>query len=221
MNTLLHWITEFIHWALAIALAFVHWGIDSFGYAGVALMMAIESCNVPLPSELIMPYAGFLVQQGEMNIHLAALAGAIGCVLGSMPSYWLGQWGGEPFVKKYGKFFLVSPKEFELARSWTQKYGDMAFFIARMLPIVRTFISLPAGALNARLWPFIIYTFIGSLIWCYGLTYVGIVFGENLELFRHYWHKFDAVIAVLLLAGGLWYLWKHIKPFVKSINVSP
>lgn len=220
METLLHWITEFVHWALAVALAFVHWGIDAFGYAGVALMMAIESCNIPLPSELIMPYAGFLVQQGEMNIHLAALAGAIGCVLGSLPSYWLGQWGGEPFVRQYGKFLLVSEKELELARTWTQRYGDMAFFIARMLPIVRTFISLPAGALNANFWPFIIYTFIGSLIWCYGLAYVGVVFGDNLELLRHYWQQFDAAIAVILLLGGGWYLWKHVKPFLKGKKVS-
>ncbi len=209
-------LVHLVEWIIGILMAFVHWGIDGFGYAGVALMMAIESCNIPLPSELIMPYAGFLVQQGKMNMHWAAFAGAVGCVLGSLPSYWLGQWGGEPFVNKYGKFLLVSPKEMAAAKGWVQQYGNITFFICRMLPIVRTFISLPAGALNARFWPFIIYTFIGSWGWCYGLTYVGIIFGDNLAEFKHLWHKFDAAIAVVILVLGTWYVWKHVKPFLKK-----
>lgn len=209
-------ITNFVHWILGVLMAFVHWGIDGFGYVGVALMMAIESCNIPLPSELIMPYAGFLVQQGEMNLHWASFAGAIGCVLGSLPSYWLGVWGGRPFVEKYGKFLLVSPKEMDLASEWVQKYGDITFFICRMLPIVRTFISLPAGALRAKFTPFVVYTFVGSLIWCYALAYVGVIFGENLDEFKHLWHKFDAAIAVVILVLGSWYVWKHIKPFLKK-----
>lgn len=212
---MLEWLAKLMHWVIGILMAFVQWGIDGMGYVGVALMMAIESCNIPLPSELIMPYAGYLVQQGEMSIHWAAFAGAIGCVLGSLPSYWLGQWGGEPFIKKYGKWLLISEHELDKARDWTKKYGDWAFFICRMLPVVRTFISLPAGALNANFWPFTILTFLGSWVWCYALTYVGVIFGENLEAFKHYWHQFDIAIAVVLFALGVWYVWSHTKGFRK------
>lgn len=212
---MLDWIVEFVHWGIGLALAFVHTGIDMLGYWGVALMMAIESCNIPLPSELIMPYAGFYVQQGKMNLHLAAQAGAWGCVLGSLPSYWLGAWGGRPFLKKYGKWLLLTEHELDTSEKWVKKYGDITFFICRMLPVVRTFISLPAGVLKAKFWPFAIYTYVGSLVWCYGLTYVGVVFGENLEAFRHYWHKFDYAIAGVLFVLGVLYVWKHVKHLKK------
>ncbi|MBK8191306.1 MAG: DedA family protein [Vampirovibrionales bacterium] len=203
-----------------MVLAFVHGGIQTLGYVGVALMMAIESCNIPLPSELIMPYAGYMAQQGHMNIHLAALAGAIGCVVGSAPSYWLGYVGGRPFLEKYGKWLLLTPHDLDSAERWVSRYGDWTFFICRMLPVVRTFISLPAGVLKARFWPFIALTFVGSLVWCYALAYVGVVFGENLELFRHYWHQFDvAIVAVLLALGGL-YVWKHVRHFQTSSRLN-
>jgi membrane protein DedA with SNARE-associated domain len=173
--------------------------------------MAIESANIPLPSEAIMPTAGLLVQEGKMNIHLAALAGAIGCVVGSVPSYFLGMWGGRPFLTKYGRYFLLREKDMELADKWVTKYGDITFFICRMLPVVRTFISFPAGVLKAPLLKFLVYTFIGSLVWCYFLTWVGIKFGDNMETFRDLWHKFDLAI-VLVCAGGFgWYLYRHLK----------
>jgi len=212
INLLTHW----MHAIIGALMWFVHTGIDAWGYGGVAAMMAIESCNIPLPSELIMPYAGYLVQQGHMNIHLAALAGAVGCVLGSVPSYAIGWWGGKPFLNRYGKWLLVDPADLPKAEGWVQRYGDMTFFVCRMLPVVRTFISLPAGVLRAKFWPFTIYTFIGSWVWCYGLTYVGVVYGQNLEAFRHWWHKFDALIAVILFALGFVYVWKHLKPFLKK-----
>ncbi|HEY9744914.1 MAG TPA: DedA family protein [Oculatellaceae cyanobacterium] len=202
---------EFFHAILEMVMHFIHTVIVNMGYAGVALLMAIESANIPLPSEFIMPYAGYLVQQGKMNFHLAALAGAIGCVLGSIPSYWLGYYGGHTFLLKHGKWLLLSEHDLITAEKWTAKYGDLAFFICRMLPVVRTFISLPAGILKARFWPFVIYTFIGSWIWSYGLVWVGVKFGENLEAFREIWHKFDyAVIGVLVLLG-VWYIWRHVK----------
>lgn len=190
---------------------FVHGVIDTLGYVGVALLMAIESANIPLPSELILPWAGYLVQQGQMNIHGAAFAGAIGCVLGSLPSYWLGYIGGRPFVRKYGRWLLVTEDDLDKAKAWTQRYGDWAFFICRMLPVVRTFISLPAGAMHARFWPFTILTFLGSLIWSYPLVYVGVVLGKNLEAFKHFWHKFDAVVLVSLAVLGLLYIYKHVQ----------
>ena len=187
-------------------------GVQAWGYLGVILMMAIESANIPLPSEAIMPTAGILVQQGKMNIHLAALAGAVGCVIGSIPSYFLGMWGGRPFLQKYGKWFLLKNKDLELADKWVDKYGDVTFFVARMLPVVRTFISFPAGVLKAHFVMFLVFTFIGSLVWCYFLTWVGIKFGENMEMFRDLWHKFDLVIVLFVVAGFGFYLYHHLKP---------
>lgn len=185
--------------------------VASWGYLGVVVMMAIESANIPLPSEAIMPTAGMLVQQGKMNIHLAALAGAVGCVLGSIPSYFLGMLGGRPFLQKYGRWFLLKSKDLELADKWVDKYGDWTFFVCRMLPVVRTFISFPAGVLRAHFAMFVTFTFIGSLVWCYFLTWVGIKFGENMEVFVNIWHKFD--IAIVLVGAGAfgYYLYHHLK----------
>jgi membrane protein DedA with SNARE-associated domain len=185
--------------------------VASWGYLGVVVMMAIESANIPLPSEAIMPTAGILVQQGKMNIHLAALAGAVGCVLGSIPSYFLGRYGGRPFFEKYGRYLLMKPSDLDVADRWVDKYGDWAFFICRMLPVVRTFISFPAGVLKAHFGIFTLFTFIGSLIWCYFLTWVGVKFGENMEMFVDLWHKFDVAIVLVVLAGMGYYLWHHLK----------
>ena len=185
--------------------------ISSMGAWGVALLMAIESCNIPLPSEAILPFAGYLVTKGVFSIHTAALFGAIGCVLGSIPSYYIGYFGGRKFVEKYGKYFLVSKHDLEVADKWVEKYGDWSFFVCRMLPVVRTFISLPAGILKAKKRIFFLFTFLGSLIWSYLLVYVGIKVGENTEQLKHLWHKFDAVIIlVCLILGGI-YIYKHVK----------
>lgn len=200
-----------IHELLDPVLEWIKEGVASWGYAGVIAMMAIESANIPLPSEAIMPTAGILVQQGKMNFHLAALAGAIGCLLGSIPSYFLGLYGGRPFVEKHGKWLLLRPKDLEAADRWVDKYGDWAFFICRMLPVVRTFISFPAGVLKAHFLIFCLFTFIGSLIWCYFLTFVGIKFGENMEFFRSIWHKFDLAIVLVGLFGFGFYLHHHLK----------
>ncbi len=190
--------------------------ITVLGPWGVSLLMAIESCNIPLPSEAVLPFAGILVNKGVMNFHVAAIFGAIGCVLGSIPSYYLGYFGGRPFVEKYGKYFLVSHKDLEEADAWVDKYGDWAFFICRMLPVVRTFISLPAGILKARKRTFFTLTFLGSLIWCYLLVYVGVKMGENMEALKHIWHKFDAVIIIACLILGILYVYKHFKHLKES-----
>jgi membrane protein DedA with SNARE-associated domain len=209
----LDWLVHSVEWILGTLMGIIHQCIDLIGYWGVALLMAIESANIPLPSEMILPYAGYLVQQGQMNIHLAALAGAIGCVLGSLPSYWLGYVGGRPWLQKYGKWLLLSEHDLEKAERWTAKFGDWTFFLCRMLPVVRTFISFPAGVFKAPLTPFLALTFVGSLVWSYALVWVGIKFGENLEAFKHIWHKFDAAIAVVLVVLGVWYVWSHTKQF--------
>ncbi len=190
--------------------------ITSMGVWGVALLMAIESCNIPLPSEAILPFAGYLVTKGVFNIHQAALFGAIGCVIGSIPSYYLGYFGGRKFVEKYGKYFLISKHDLEIADKWVDKYGDWSFFVCRMLPVVRTFISLPAGILRAKKRFFFTFTFFGSLIWSYILVYIGIKLGENTDKLKHLWHKFDAVIIILCIILGIIYIYHHIKNLKNS-----
>ena len=195
---------------LAILVGFIEKFISTFGVFGISILMAIESCNIPLPSEAILPFAGYLVTIGKIpNIHVAAFFGAIGCVLGSIPSYYLGYFGGRPFFEKYGKYILVSKKDLDDADKWVDKYGDWSFFLCRMLPVIRTFISLPAGILKARKRTFFTLTFLGSLIWSYVLVYVGIKMGENFKMLKTIWHKFDAaIIAVCFILGAL-YIYKH------------
>ena len=184
--------------------------VARWGYLGIVVMMAIESANIPLPSEAIMPAAGILVHQGRMNLHLAALAGAAGCLAGSVPSYFLGLYGGRPFFEKYGRWLLLKRRDMELADHWVKKYGNITFLLCRLLPIVRTFISFPAGVLKANFAIFCVFTFVGSLIWSYLLTFVGIKFGENMQAFTDAWHKFDLAIAGLVVVGLLYYLYHHI-----------
>lgn len=190
--------------------------ISAMGPLGISLLMAIESCNIPLPSEAVLPFAGYLVSKGAMNFHLAAFAGAFGCVIGSIPSYYIGFFGGRKFVEKYGKYFLVSKKDLDEADKWVDKYGDWAFFLCRMLPVVRTFISLPAGILKARKRTFFSLTFLGSLIWSYVLVYVGLKLGEHLDKLKAIWHKFDVVIIIVILILGGIYIYKHIKHLKES-----
>lgn len=205
IETLLLWISSLMEKVITI-----------MGPWGVSLLMAIESCNIPLPSEAILPFAGIMVNKGLMNFHTAATFGAIGCVLGSIPSYYLGYFGGRPFIKKYGKYILISNKDLEDADEWVKKYGDWAFFICRMLPVIRTFISLPAGILKAKKRTFFTLTFLGSLIWCYLLVYVGVKMGENMDTLKAIWHKFDILIVLICFILGIIYIYKHIKHLKES-----
>jgi membrane protein DedA with SNARE-associated domain len=192
-------------------IGFIENTISDMGAWGIVALMAIESANIPLPSEAILPFAGYLVSKGVLGFHVAAFAGAFGCVVGSVPSYYLGYFGGRPFVQKYGKWFLVSKRDLETADKWTEKYGDWAFFICRMLPVVRTFISLPAGILRANFPRFLAFTFIGSLVWSYLLVYVGIKLGEHREAMAAIWHKFDYAIVGACLVLFAVYIYRHIK----------
>lgn len=197
---------------IEILVKFIEQFISTFGVFGISILMAIESCNIPLPSEAILPFAGYLVTIGKIpNIHVAAFFGTLGCVLGSVPSYYLGYFGGRTFFEKYGKYVLVSKKDLDDADKWVDKYGDWAFFLCRMLPVIRTFISLPAGILKARKRTFFLLTFLGSLIWSYVLVYVGIVLGENFTALKHIWHKFDAAIITVCFILGVMYLYRHFK----------
>ena len=199
-----------IHQLIDPILQWISDAIAAWGYLGIVAMMAIESANIPLPSEAIMPAAGILVQQQKMNLHLAALAGAAGCLVGSIPSYLLGLYGGRPFLQRHGRWLLLKEHDLELAEAWVQKYGNWTFFVCRILPVVRTFISFPAGVLKAPFAVFCILTFLGSWIWCYLLAYAGMKFGENLQLFTRIWHKFDLAIAIFILIGLGYYLYHHV-----------
>ena len=185
--------------------------ISTMGYGGIMLLMAIESACIPLPSEIIMPFAGFLVFKGEMVLWAVALAGAVGCVLGSIPAYYLGKHGGRPLVEKYGKWVLISKHDLEFADRAFDKYGEVIIFIGRMLPAVRTFIAFPAGVAHMNMPKFIAYTFVGSLIWCWVLAYAGMKFGEHWDHLKVYFHEFHYVIGAVAVIFVVWYVWRHFK----------
>ncbi len=185
--------------------------ISTMGYGGVVLLMAIESACIPLPSEIIMPFAGFLVFKGEMSLWLVALAGATGCVLGSIPAYYIGMFGGRPLAEKYGKYILLSKKDLDYADHLFEKHGEIIIFIGRLLPAVRTFIAFPAGVARMNMPKFVLYTFVGSLIWCYLLALAGLKAGENWESLKVYFHEFHYVIAGAGLIFVIWYVRRHFK----------
>lgn len=196
---------------IAILATWIMGVISTMGYGGIVLLMAIESACIPLPSEIIMPFAGFLVFKGEMLLWMVAVAGAIGCVAGSIPAYYLGMYGGRPLVEKYGKWVLISHKDLKWADHAFEKHGDIIIFIGRLLPAVRTFIAFPAGVARMHMGKFIIYTFVGSLIWCYLLAFAGFKMGEHWESLKVYFHEFHYVIAGAGLIFVAWYLKRHFK----------
>ncbi len=183
--------------------------ISTFGYAGILLTMAIESACIPLPSEIIMPFSGYLVTTGQFTMLGVTMAGAIGNVVGSILAYYVGVWGGRPFVERYGPYFLVSHHDLDVADRWFAKYGEAAVFFSRMLPVVRTFISLPAGIARMNFPRFVLFTFLGALPWCYLLAYIGVKMGEEWEHLRDYFHRFDLVIGVGLALAVGYFLWSH------------
>ena len=173
--------------------------------------MAIESACIPLPSEIIMPFSGYLVFTGRFNLWLTGVAGAFGCVVGSVAAYWVGIKGGRPFLERYGRYVLISHHDLDNADKFFQKYGDWSIFISRLLPVIRTFISLPAGIAKMRFGRFVVLTFLGSLPWCLALAYVGKVMGENWEEIKVYFRKADVVIGILIVAGVAWFVYRHLR----------
>jgi len=188
--------------------------ISRLGYGGVVLLMAIESACIPLPSEIIMPFSGYLVSRGEFNLWLVGLAGAIGCVLGSLVAYWVGMYGGRPLAEKYGRYLLVSTHDLDLADRWFERYGEVIVFASRLLPAIRTFIAFPAGVARMNLKKFVIYTFAGSLPWCLGLAYVGQRLGEKWDkdpTLKNLFHRFDFLIGIIGVLAATWWVWRHLK----------
>lgn len=175
--------------------------IDKSGYLGVGFLMAIDSANIPMPSEIIMPFSGYLVTTGRFVFWLAVTAGTLGSTIGSLFSYWLGAKGGRPFVKKYGQWVMVSKKDLERADRLFARFGNLIALISRVVPVVRTFISLPAGITRMPIWTFTIYTLIGSFVWTWFLVYVGVKVGENYEIIREKFHGIEYVVLGLLVLG--------------------
>lgn len=195
---------------ISVLAGFIIWGISLMGYSGVAVMMAIESACIPLPSEIIMPFSGYLVSTGQFTLLGVSLAGAFGCVIGSVLAYWIGYYGGRPMAEKYGKYVLITHHDLDIADKFFNKYGNAAVFISRMLPVVRTFISLPAGIARMNFSKFIAYTFLGSLPFCFILAYIGKKLGDNWNTLGVYFHKFDLIIGIIILIGVVWFVKRHL-----------
>ncbi len=213
-----------IEHVLLLLAGFIKSVISSLGHPGVAFLMAIESACVPLPSEVIMPFAGYLVYAGEFrSLVWVATLGALGCNLGSVLAYELGAYGGRPLIERFGKYILMSRHDLEASESFFQKYGSMTVFVGRLLPVVRTFIALPAGIARMPRGKFHLYTFVGSWPWCYGLAYVGYVLGEKWDTdprLREWLHRFDAVILLVLIAGVLLFVRSHWQNRVRRESVT-
>jgi membrane protein DedA with SNARE-associated domain len=193
--------------------------ISKGGYLGVLLLMAIESACIPLPSEIIMPFAGYLVYTGRFNLLWAATAGALGCNLGSVIAYEVGCYGGRPLVERYGSYVFLGRHELDLADRFFQRFGGIAVFAGRLLPVVRTFIALPAGIARMPRLRFHLYTFAGSWPWCFVLAWVGMKLGQQWDKdprLKQWFHRLDAVIVLALLAGITWFVWSHWKGRVRA-----
>ena len=188
--------------------AFMQW-------PGVMILMAVESACIPFPSELIMPLAGWmLIKEPGLTVwwvFIAGLVGAVGNTIGSDVAYYVGKWLGRPFLNKYGKYVLISQHDLDTADRWFTKRGSWTVFIGRLLPLIRTYISLPAGIAKMNIWKFNIFTFVGSFIWSAGLAYGGYLLGEHWEELRSAMRPFDPIIAaVIVILIGL-YVWRHIR----------
>ena len=184
-------------------------------WPGVVVLMAIESACIPLPSELIMPLAGWMLIKeqslGAAHTLVAGVYGALGCTIGSIVAYVVGMWGGRPFLDKYGRYILISRHDLDLADRWFDKSGSWAIFVSRLLPVVRTFISLPAGIARMHFVKFLVYTFLGSFIWCTGLAYGGYLLGEHWEQIRTIMRPIDPLFIALIVALIAWYIYRHIR----------
>jgi membrane protein DedA with SNARE-associated domain len=187
--------------------------IQTFGYWGVFIAMTLESACIPFPSEITMPFAGFVVWQGTTNMTILGitLVATVANLFGSLIAYCVGSIGGRPLLEKYGKYILITHSKLDLADKWFEKYGYEAVLISRLLPIIRTFISLPAGIAHMDIKKFVIYTFLGSLPWCFALGYLGFLLGPQWELIRNYFHILDIIVGIGIVAfiGYLVYQYKY------------
>ncbi len=196
-------------------LNFISQVYQALSWPGVVLMMAIESACIPLPSEIIMPLAGWMLVQNPglslWYIVLLGVLGAAGNVLGSLIAYGVGAWGGLPLLQRYGKYILISNHDLERANRWFDKYGDWITFVSRLIPGIRTFISLPAGIARMPIVRFIVFAFLGSFIWSMALAYGGYLLGQNWEHIREVMRPFDYPILAIVLALIAVFIWLRLR----------
>jgi membrane protein DedA with SNARE-associated domain len=183
--------------------------IEIWGYPAILIGMALESANIPIPSELIFGFAGYLVFRGQLDLNLAIFYGILGGLLGSAVSYYIGYYGGPRFVYKYGKYVLLSERKIRLAQDWFDKYGLFAVFFARLLPVVRTFISLPAGFAKVNFPKFMLYTLLGSTPWTIAIIYAGMALGENWHILRDYGHEASLLTVAIIFGIVIYYVRKN------------
>ncbi len=182
----------------------------SLGYTGIVVLMAIESACIPLPSELIMPFAGYMTHKGHFTLFWSGIAGAFGCVVGSLVAYYVGLYGGRPLAERYGRWVFFSRRDLERADAWFARYGLWAAFLSRLMPIVRTFISFPAGIARVPVVPFSVLTFVGSFPWCLLLAWAGQKLADNWHSIKDYFHGADVVIGALIVVGFVWWVLRGI-----------
>ena len=193
--------------------------IASGGYTAVIVLMAIQSACIPLPSEVIMPLAGYALAHSQMQLILLATAASIASNLGSIPAYWVGAKGGRPMVERYGSWLLLSRHDLDRVDHFFNHYGSITVLIGRMLPIVRTFIAFPAGVAKMNQVRFHIYTFVGSWPWCYALAYIGMKLGNSFNTnpqFQAVFHRFHLAVELVLVVGLVWYLASHWKNRIRT-----
>lgn len=192
--------------------------VDKLGYAGVFISMALESAAIPIPSEVVVPFSGFLTLKGRFDFWFLVFLVSLANLFGSIILYYIGKYGGRPTLEKYGKYFLIHIKEFDRAEVWFKKYGSASVFFSRMLPIVRTFISFPAGVFKMSIFKFSILTFAGAVPWNFALAYLGRQFGERWQNLEIYFRRFDIIIIAIILFFVIWFFLKHLRG--KHVNIS-
>ncbi|MGH2723516.1 MAG: DedA family protein [Actinomycetota bacterium] len=185
--------------------------LGAYGYQAVFVLMTLESALIPVPSELTMVFGGFLVSRGDLDFFWVAMLGTLGNVLGSWLAYWLGIWGGRPLVERWGRYVFLRPHELDRAEAWFARHGEATVFVSRLLPVIRTFISLPAGVARMPFGRFTLYTFLGCLPWCFALTWAGVLLGNNWETFLRYGRPISYAIAAVLALWIGWWLWKRAR----------
>ncbi len=190
---------------------FVETMITSFGYSGVFIAMAIESACIPLPSEIILPFTGYMVFLGHFGFWQATVIATFGNLFGGLIAYYVGVWGGRPFLKRYGRYFLINERELAWTERLFERHGEMTVFVGRMLPVVRTFISLPAGIARMNPYKMATYTVLGAFIWCGFLIFVGQKLGENWDSLKPFFHRAD-----LFIGGAIVIVVTYL--FLKRIN---
>jgi membrane protein DedA with SNARE-associated domain len=180
--------------------------LGEYGYPAVFVLMVLESACIPIPSEVTMVFGGFLVSRGDLDFFWVAMIGTIANVIGSWLAYWVGYVGGRPLINRWGRYIFLREHELDRAHDWFERRGEVAVFVSRLLPVIRTFISLPAGVARMNFWKFTMYTFLGCLPWTFALTWAGLLLGENWETFLRYGDPISWAIAGITVAVITWWL---------------